>query len=230
MHSDHRKRVRNKFMKYGIDTFEPHEVLEFLLFWAIPRKDTNVLSHELINKFGSIASVFDAPYASLVEMNGVGESVAIFLKLIPNIARIYEEEKFLIKSKIPTMEECCQKLVLKFIGRTEEAVALMLFDSKGKIVFEGIINKGSVNAVEIYSRRIVELVSSYFATSLILAHNHPSGIALPSKEDIRTTDKLAEILKSMNVKFLDHIIVADDDYVSMMQCKMSSAFGGEECI
>lgn len=227
MHSDHRKRVRKKFMKYGIDAFEPHEVLEFLLFWAIPRKDTNILAHELINKFGSIASVFDAPYNSLLEIDGVGESTAIFLKLIPSIARIYEEEKFLTKSKIPTMEECCQKLVLKFIGRNEEAVALMLFDSKGKIVFEGIINKGSVNAVEIYSRRIVELVGSYFATSLILAHNHPSGIAIPSKEDVRSTDKLASILESMHVKFLDHIIVADDDYVSMMQCRISSAFGGD---
>lgn len=228
MHSDHRKRVRNKFMKYGIDAFEPHEVLEFLLFWAIPRKDTNILAHKLINKFGSIAAVLDAPYNSLLEIDGIGESTAIFLKLLPSIARVYEEEKFLIKSKIPSMEECCHKLVLKFIGRNEEAVALMLFDSKGKIVFEGIINKGSVNAVEIYSRRIVELISSYFATSLILAHNHPSGVAIPSKEDIRSTDKLARILESMHVKFLDHIIVADDDYVSMMQCHISSAFGGDK--
>ena len=89
-------------------------MLEFLLFWAIPRKDTNSLAHKLINKFGSVSAVFDAPYNSLLEIDGVGESAAVFLKLIPNIARIYEEGKFLLKSKVPNMEECCQKLVLKF--------------------------------------------------------------------------------------------------------------------
>lgn len=230
MHSNHRKRMKSKFMKDGIDIFEDHEVLEFLLYWAIPRKDTNTIAHSLINKFGSISSVFDAPYKFLLEVNGVGENVAIFLKLIPQIARIYEENKYMINKPIPSMEECCQKLVLKFIGRNEEAVALMLFDSKGKIVFDGIINKGSVNAVEIYSRRIVELISSYFATSLLLAHNHPSGVAIPSKDDIRSTEKLSRILESMHVHFLDHIIVADNDYVSMMQDHLSSVFGGDEWI
>lgn len=228
MHSNHRNRVRNKFLKYGIDAFEPHEIIEFLLFWSISRKDTNVIAHNLINKFGSISAIFDASYKSLLEVDGIGENSAILLKLIPQLSRIYQENKFLIGKKVPTLEKCYDKLVLKFIGRTDEAVAIMLFDSKGKIVFDGIINKGSVNAVEIYSRKIVEFISHYYATSIILAHNHPSGIALPSKSDILSTDKLNVILESMQVKFIDHIIVADNDYISMAQDKIGKTFGGSD--
>ena len=224
MHTGHRERLKRKFLKYGLDGFEPHEALELLLFWAIPRKDTNELAHKLINKFGSITAVLDAPIKILKETEGIGESSAIFLKLIPQIARIYQEDKHMVNKKAPSLEECYDKLVSKFIGRTEETVAVMLFDSKGKIVYDGIINKGSVNAVEIYSRKIIELLSAYSATSIIIAHNHPSGIALPSREDIRSTDKLKIIFENMSVSFIDHIIVADGDFVSMRQDKMSKAF------
>jgi len=205
-----------------------HEALEFALFWAIPRRDTHSLAHRLINEFGSVAAVFDAPIRLLTEVDGIGESTAIFLKLIPQLARIYQEDKFSFKKKIPTLEECCHKLVLKFIGRTEEAVAVMLFDSKGKTVYDGIVNKGTVNAVDIYSRKIIELITAYFATSVLIAHNHPSGIAIPSYDDIASTDTLGIIMRGMNVIFLDHIIVADDDYVSMRQCKISQIFEDKE--
>ena len=224
MHTGHRERLKKKFLKYGLDGFEPHEALELLLFWAIPRKDTNELAHKLINKFGSITAVFDAPIKILKEIEGIGENSAIFLKLMPEIARIYQEDKHMINKKVPSLEDCYNKLVSEFTGRTEETVAIMLFDSKGKIVYDGIINKGSVNAVEIYSRRIIELLSAYSATSIIIAHNHPSGIALPSREDIRSTDKLKIIFENMSVAFIDHIIVADGDFVSMRQDKMSKAF------
>lgn len=227
LHDGHRKRLKEKFEKFGLDHFNEHEVLELLLFWAIPRKDTNKIAHALIDKFGSISSVFDAPAKLLMEVDDVGKSCALFLKLIPQIARVYEESKHFDNKKVPSLEECCTKLVLKFIGRTKEVIAIMLFDSKGKIVFDGIINYGSVNAVEVYSRRIIELVSAYSATSIILAHNHPSGVAIPSTSDIRSTDELCKTLKSMRVTIIDHIIVADGDYVSMKDCKMGEAFGYE---
>ena len=225
MHIGHRERLKQRLIKYGIDNFEPHEILEILLFWAVPRKDTNILAHRLIEKFGSITAVFDAPFKVLKEVKGIGENSALLIKLIPQLSRIYQDNKYLINQAVPTLNECYDKMVLKFIGRTEEAVAIMLFDSKGKVVYDGVINQGSVNAVEIYSRKIVELISAYFATSIIIAHNHPSGIALPSREDIKSTDKLSVILQSMNVSFIDHIIVADGDFVSMRQDKMGQAFG-----
>ena len=224
VHEGHRKRLRDKFEKYGLDVFNDHEVLELLLFWAIPRKDTNVIAHKLMEKCGSFSAVLDAPVNLLTSVNDVGKCCALFLKLIPQISRRYQEDKFLTNKKVPTLDDCFSKLVLKFLGRTSEAVAIMLFDAKGKIVYDGVISEGSVNAVEIYSRKIIELISLYFATSMIIAHNHPSGIAIPSKEDINTTNSLYLTLKSMRVTLIDHIIVADDDYVSMRDCKFGIAF------
>lgn len=224
MHKNHRERIKNKFINHGVESLESHEILEFLLFWSIPRRDTNVIAHRLIDKFGSISAVFDAPYGLLLEIEGIGENSAILLKLIPNLARIYQEDKYLIGKQVPSLGSCCDKLALKFLGYTEEVVAIMLFDSKGKPIFDGVINKGSINAVEIYSRRIIELITLYSASSIILAHNHPSGVALPSKGDIDSTNKLNSILTTMGVVFIDHIIVADGDYVSMKQENISEAF------
>lgn len=228
MHSGHRKRLRDKFEKYGLDCFDDHEVLELLLFWAIPRKDTNLVAHELINKCGSFSAVLDASVNLLTEVKDVGKCCALFLKLIPQISRRYQEDKFWTNKKVPTLDDCFSKLVLKFIGRTSEAVAIMLFDAKGKIVFDGIVNEGSINAVEVYSRRIIELISSCSATSMIIAHNHPSGVAIPSQGDIDTTNSLYLMIKSMRVTLIDHIIVADDDYVSMKDCNLSIAFEKNE--
>lgn len=224
MHSGHRERVRQKFKKYGTDYFEPHEILELALFYVVRRKDTNAIAHDLIRKFGSISAVFDASEKHLKEIEGISESVATFIKLIPHLSRIYSEDKFMKSKKPLTRQECLDKLSLKFLGRLEEVVAIMLFDAKNKIVFEGIINKGSVNSVGIYVRKILELITNYNAVSIILAHNHPSGIALPSSDDIKATNMVNSLLSGMQVRLIDHIIVADDDYVSMYDCKISDAF------
>ncbi len=106
----------------------------------------------------------------------------------------------------------------------EETVAIALLDAKGKVIYEGIINKGTVNAVDIYARKIIELIVLYNASSVILAHNHPSGFAIPSVDDIESTAKLNKIFTGMRVNFLDHIIVADGDYVSLRECGVEDVF------
>ena len=115
------------------------------------------------------------------------------------------------------MEEINELLVRKFIGRCEEVVAIVLLDAKGKILFDGVINKGSVNGVDLYVRKMIELVTLYRASSLIIAHNHPSGIAVPSPEDLKSTERIYNLFRSMSVSLLDHIIVADGDYISLRQ-------------
>lgn len=225
MHEGHRQRIRKKFISHGLDNFEDHEILELMLFYAIPRKDTNEIAHRLIDTFGSIPAIFDAPINLLKEVEGVGESVAIFIKLIPELTRVYSERKFSTPNCCSLeLKSLCDRLSLKFIGRTVEIVAVMLFDAKGKIIYEGIVNKGSVNAVEMYSRKIIELVVMYNACSLILAHNHPSGVAVPSQADLDSTKHLNKVLHSMRVTLLDHIIVADDDYISMRDCGLDEVF------
>lgn len=220
MHQGHRERMRKKFLLNGFDNFEDHEILEFILFYAIPRKDTNEIAHLLIEKFGSLDAILDAPINLLKEVDGIGESAAIFIKMISSLARTYVERKNSTINNYKDESDLNHKIALKFIGRTEETVAVILLDAKGKIIYEGIITKGSVNAVNIYLRKIIELITLYNASSILIAHNHPSGIAVPSQEDIETTAKLSNIFQSMNINFLDHIIVADHDFVSLKECSV----------
>lgn len=224
MHDGHRSRIRKRFMLNGFDGFEDHEILELALFYAIPRKNTNVIAHELLNRFGTVDAVFDAPINMLKEIEGVGESAAIFIKMISGLARIYMERKFKNDEKAPEISDINDRITLKFIGRSEELVVVVLFDAKGKVIYEGVVNKGTVNAVDIYARKIIELIVLYNASSVILAHNHPSGFAVPSVEDIESTAKLNKILQSMHVSLLDHIIVADGDYVSLRECGIKDVF------
>ncbi len=227
MHEGHRKRLKNKFLIDGIDNFKDHEVLELLLFYAIPRKNTNEIAHKLLQKFGTLDAIFDSPISLLKTVEGVGDSAAIFIKIISNITRLYVERKYVRTKKVFKLDEMNNKLMMKFIGRQEETVAIMILDAKGKILYEGIVNKGTVNAVDLYMRKIIELVVLYNASAVILAHNHPSGVAVPSRDDIETTNAINNILKNMKVNLLDHIIVADGDYVSMKDCGMLE--GAEHC-
>ena len=224
-HSGHRDRLRKKFLLGDTDSLEDHEILELALFYAIPRKNTNETAHNLLDKFGSVSAVFDAPINALKEVNGIGENAAIFIKLVRSLTRLYHEKKYSPEKKCLSMKEINDLLARKFIGRNEEAVAIVLLDAKGKISFDGIINKGSVNGVDLYIRKMIELVTLYNASSMIMAHNHPSGVAVPSPNDLHSTEKIYDLFRSMSVSLLDHIIVADNDYISLRQT-FPELFGG----
>lgn len=215
-HNGHRDRLRKKFLDNSFDSLEIHEVLELMLYYAIPRKDTNPIAHRLIDSFGSISAVFDAPIDKLKEQ-GISENCAIYLKLMPQICRIYMEDKHNNADKIIDIDNIGEKLKHKFVGRDYEAVVLLLLDSKHKEVFCGVISKGSVSACEVYVRKIIELAVQYNAKFAVLSHNHPSGVALPSNADIATTKKVYQALRLIDVVLIDHIIVADDDYVSLKE-------------
>ncbi|MEE0059303.1 MAG: JAB domain-containing protein [Acutalibacteraceae bacterium] len=215
-HSGHRDRLRKKFLDNSFDGLETHEILELMLYYAIPRKDTNPIAHKLIDAFGSLSAVFDAPIDKLKEQ-GISENCAIYLKLIPQICRLYMDDKHNNTDKIIDVENAGEKLTHKFVGRDYEAVVLLLLDSKHKEVFCGVVSKGSVSACEVYVRKIIELAVMYNAKFAVLAHNHPSGLALPSNDDIYTTGKVFQALKLIQVALIDHVIVADDDYVSLRE-------------
>ncbi len=213
-HNGHRNRLRKKFLNNGFDGMEKHEALELVLYYGIPRKDTNPIAHKLLEYFGSISAVMDAPIDKLKEA-GISENCAIYLKMIPQICRMYMEDKHNNKDKIIDSDNIGDKLKYKFVGRDYEAVILMLMDSKYKEIFCGVVSKGSVSACEVYVRKIIELAVLYNAKFAVLSHNHPSGLALPSNDDIVTTKKIYNALRLIDVVLIDHIIVADDDYVSL---------------
>lgn len=220
-HSGHRQRVRKKFIENGFDVFEPHEVLEMFLFYAIPRKDTNPLAHRLLDRYMNIGGVCDAPIDELISEFNLSESAAVYIKMLPEMSRLYNESK-MSDDNIIDYENLGKLFQAKFIGRTSEAVALMLGDAKGKMIYFNIISKGSLNSSDMPIRKIVDLSLRHNAKTAFLAHNHPSGTALPSHSDLLTTQKVRETLLSVGVDLIDHFIITDDDYVSLRE----SGFAG----
>lgn len=215
-HSGHRQRVRKKFIENGFDVFEPHEALEMFLFYAIPRKDTNPLAHRLLDRYLNIGGVCDAPIDELMNEFGLSESAAAYIKMLPEMSRLYNESK-MSDDNIIDYENLGKLFQTKFIGRTSEAVALMLGDAKGKMIYFNIISKGSLNSSDMPIRKIVDLSLRHNAKTAFLAHNHPSGTALPSNSDLLTTRTLRETLLSVGVDLIDHFIITDDDYVSLRE-------------
>lgn len=220
-HTGHRQRLKKKFIENGFDVFEPHEALELYLFYAIPRKDTNPLAHRLLDKYMNISGVFDAPIDELKNDFGLSESSAIFLKMLPEMSRLYNESKISYDNAIDP-DKVGEMFMTKFIGRTSEETALMLGDAKGKMIYFNIIAKGSLNSTEMPIRKIVDLALRHNAKFVFMGHNHPSGTALPSKSDIEATKTAYEILQSVGVELIDHIIVTNEEYVSLRE---SSAAG-----
>ena len=215
MHEHHRVRMRQRLLKEGIDNLAKHEILEILLFYSIPQKNTNDIAHLLLDRFGSLSNVFDASIEELLKVKGVGQTSASLIKFLPELCRVYIEDQKNCRSSIIDTEKAGKIFVNKFVGRLNEFVVLMLLDSKNKLLFCDTVCEGSIHSVEINIKKIVSLAVNNNASKAILAHNHPSGMALPSKDDIITTINTRDALKLIDVRLIDHIIVADHDYISL---------------
>ena len=228
VHGGHRQRVRDQFLKNGLDAFAPHVVLELLLYYAIPVKDTNPLAHELLRRFGSLSGVFDAPIEELLKVDGVGRSTATLLKLIPQLSRRYQEDLDGDKLYIYNFDDAGEYLTKKFIGRQDEAVILLLLDSRMHIQYCDVVSEGSAIAANIYIKKIARTAMEFNSVYAILAHNHPSGNCLPSSQDIDTTRWLHSALLTLEVKMIDHIIVSGNNYLSMAKSGfLPELFGSE---
>ncbi len=217
IHSGHRDRLRSRFLREGLDNFEEVNALELLLFYCIPRKDTNELAHALLSHFGSFHQVLDATPEELMAVPGIGEGTATFLPLISAACRYYRVNQANDGSALNTIEKCGDYLVNYFHSRKNETVILLCLDAKCKKIVCREIGEGSVNSASISIRRVVEIALGVKATFVVLAHNHPSGVAVPSAEDVQTTKMIARSLNAVGISLTDHIVVADDDYVSMVQ-------------
>jgi DNA repair protein RadC len=217
IHTGHRQRMKERFLSEGLDHFTDIQVLELILFYCIPQKDTNPIAHALLNHFGSLSQVLEASPAELQKVKGIGENTATFLHLITQVGRYYLVDRVQRLEILPTIEACGNYLVPRFFGRKVETVFLLCLDAKCKVLCCKEVGEGSVNSAGISIRRIVETALGANATSVVLAHNHPSGLALPSEEDILTTKRLYMALQTVDIVLADHIVVAEGDYVSMAQ-------------
>lgn len=217
IHKDHRQRVKNRFLKEGLDNFDELHVLELLLFYCIPRKDTNPIAHHLLDYFGSLSKVLQASAEELKQVEGVSDGVATFLSLITQVHRYYQVKDAESDKVLETLEACGKYLLPYFFGRDKETVFLLCLDAKRKVLCCRKIGEGSVNSANVPVRRVVEIALGANASTVVLAHNHPSGLAVPSADDVQTTYKVAAALDAVDIVLADHVIVCDDDYVSLAQ-------------
>ncbi len=215
IHEGHRKRMKERFMKSGLDDFAPHNVLELLLFYSIPRGDTNPIAHRLIEAFGSLSGVFDATPEELMKVSGVGESTAILISMIPQMARKYLEDKADAVNVVGGCGDIGAYLLPKFVGRTNEALMMVSIDNKNKVISCSVVAEGTVDSAKVSRRKVMEEAMKVKATRVILAHNHPRGVAVPSAEDVAMTREIGRLFAQVGIELVDHIIIADDDYVSM---------------
>ncbi len=217
IHDGHRQRLRNRFLQEGLDNFDEINVLELLLFYCIPRKDTNPIAHALLDRFGSFRRVIEASPKELMSVPDVGENAATFLSLLKSSWRYYAVSEDKDEKKLTKVSECGDFILPYFQSRTVETVFLLCLDAKCKVISCNLIGEGSVNSASISVRKIVQTALDANATTVVLAHNHPSGLALPSAEDIQTAIRVGRALHAVEIVLADHIIVADNDFVSLAQ-------------
>ncbi len=219
-HDGHRDRVKRQFLAEGFsENTPPHKLLEMLLFYCVPRKDTNELAHNLLDTFGSFSGVLDASKEDLMRFPGITENGVCLLKAIMPSARLYNETKNFTSKCFSNRQLAADYLANKFMGRTYETVFLLCLNNKGKLLSCNKISEGDDISVSISARIVIEEVFKTGATAVLLGHNHPKGFAFPSPSDIKSTMDIARALFNVGVRLLDHIIVADGDYISLAESK-----------
>ena len=219
MHDGHRQRLRDRFRKEGLENFQPHEVLELLLFYARARGDVNPLAHRLLDTFGSLRGVLEAPVEQLTQVNGVGEETATLLSLMVPMFRRYElcicEERRRINN-YSEVKEYCRALLT---GLRHERLYLISVSTQMRVVGQRIIAEGNLTEVPAYPRMVVETALNHNAYGVILCHNHPGGDVRPSLGDVEVTRELEMVLSRLGITLMDHIIVADGKVYSMVEHK-----------
>lgn len=219
MADGHRQRMKNRFFNEGIDSFEPHEVLEMLLYFSLPRVDTNPLAHKLIDKFGSFHGVLEASPEDLSSF-GLTDNTVALLKMLPAFSNYYVKSRALGTRTLPN-STAVGNYAVDMIGiRSHEVFAVICLDAQNRIKNFEIIAEGSVNTTSVSPRKIAECVLRHNCVRAVLVHNHPSGSLMPSSDDKIMTSRLRTMLDSIGVGLLDHIIVADGRFCSMREQNM----------
>ena len=217
VHEGHREKMKQRFINEGLNGFDYHQVLDMLLFYTIPRRDTNELAHGLLEKFGTLESLFDATPEELIHKGGVSLNTAVFLSMIPQLARRYIMLKQGRKPVLDSSAKAGQFITSLFIGKNYEAFYVCCLNSQNQLNHAALVHEGTINEAPVYPRLIVETALRYQASSVILAHNHPGGSLKPSTADIEVTRKIVDALKTISISVVDHMIAAGSGYYSFAE-------------
>lgn len=217
IHAGHRQRLRANVLKNGLSSMHEHQVLEYMLTFVMPQKDTNELAHSLINEFGNLSNVLETDIALLKTVKGVGDVVAHYLYSFRHLYHYYQQNKLnSVKELINTQQTVSYfKTLLK--GKITEELHLIGLDSQSRVIYSNIIERGTSNHTNITIRKITNVIINNNLSNVVIAHNHPSGSAKPSIEDDLFTRNLLVSLCSNDVNLLDHVVVGDEEVYSYMQ-------------
>ena len=216
LHDGHRQRKQERFLAEGLGGFADHEVLELLLYYAIPRRDTNETAHRLLERFGTLQNVLNAHPRELEKVPGVGPNAAVLLHLTAEVQRRAsrgEAASVILNS----VEKCGAYFQQLLAAEKHEVLYQACLDGKGKLILCKKLADGNIDSAALSVRQVVSNAVLHEAAAVVLAHNHPSGVALPSENDRAVTLLVRDALRMMDIRLLDHIVVADGDFVSMAQ-------------
>jgi DNA repair protein RadC len=213
----HRKRIKDKYTKNGLNGWLDYEVLELALSYTIARKDTKPIAKELISRFKTINGVLDADSKEIKSITGISEHTALFLKLLKDIAVLYLEKNLHNKNLLSSSEEVFNYLKGSLKGCTDEQFRTLFLDCRNQLIDSEILQIGTVNRSVVYPRKIVERALYHHAVGVIIAHNHPAGTLEPSREDCQATKAIKSALETVDIKLLDHIIIGGNNYFSFNQ-------------
>lgn len=215
IHSGHRARMRKEFRLSGFNHWHEHKVLEYILQKALPRVDTNETAHMLIDRCGSFENVFRAPKEQLIGVLGVGEETAEYIHMLGEFVKYYNGVRFEVNRLVLDSESCEGYMLDLFHGKERENLYIICLDAGSRIILREKLFEGSFESLDVDITNIMRIAVKSDASYIVLAHNHPSGVAIPSNADIVSTQTIERALHMGGVKLLDHIIVAGGKCVSM---------------
>ena len=216
-HYGHRKRLRERFFREGLENFQNHEKLELLLGYAIPRRNVNEIAHRLINKFGGFSRVLDASKEDLMKVGGITESTATLITSIPQFAKAYRLDKWKTKPNLANSYTAGKFASELFACSIYEEAYVICLDNMGNLINYEKITEGTINETPLYPRLVVEVALRNKANKVVVAHNHPSGTLEPSWSDRKITEKIEMALENIDITLMDHIIVGGERFASMKE-------------
>ena len=219
-HAGHRTRLRERFAREGLEGFAPHEALELLLTYAIPRIDVNPLAHRLLSHFGSLAAVLEADMGELQQVEGMGPQSATLIAALLPLFRMYRQSQLLPRKKIGTYSQLADYCRALFIGENHEKIYVLCFNAQLELLAASLIDEGTPTEVSYLPRKILQELIRRNAAGAVLTHNHPSGSPRPSEEDLAVTRQIQALLNGVGIHLYDHVIVAGQQDYSLFSHRL----------
>ena len=217
IHTGHRRRMHERVQKYGLESLAEHEVLEYLLYFTNARRDTNRTAHALLERFGDLAGVLEASEEELCQVEGMGPVSARLLHLMPQVSSCYHRSRENDARRLRTLEQTTRYLARRFCGVRVEQVLLICLDRQRRILSADWLGEGGRDEVDLPVHAAIAQAVRMRARYAVLAHNHPSGDALPSRQDLEATAEIARGMYLVGIELLDHFIVTDSECLSLRQ-------------